>query len=613
MPEKIDLLIKAAIEAAQAAHELPAFEIADTGIERPADTDHGEWTSTVALRSAKLAKAAPAQIANTIVSFLPNDEAIKKVEVAGPGFINFYLNTAASNSIFTTVIEAGKDFGRSDIGQGEKVQVEFISANPTGPLHIGHGRWSAIGDSLCNVLDFAGYDVQREYYINDRGAQMDIFGASVAERYSQIARLIDEGKTLQEAYEALIDDREAYVADENDEHPETYPLTTAFNEALGENAYGGDYVIAIARDFYDADGPAYVGLSREEAIEIFREKAYAVQLAKIKETCDNAHCHFDEWKSERTFYEPDETGKTPLDTIFELMREKDLLYQTDDGATWFKTTEFGDDKDRVVIKSDGDYTYFASDVYYTWDKFNRFDYEINILGADHHGYIKRVQAVAAALDHPGKYEVVLGQLVNLLRGGEPVRMSKRRGTMVTFDELLEEVGADATRYTLISRSSNQPIDFDIDEAKKQESSNPVYYVQYAHARICSILRKAAGVTLEEAQQEGMEEVARRAMGKDPDVSLLDKPSEVQLARRLSEFPELVASCARDRAPFRITHYVQSLASDFHHFYTECPILPRENKPVEEGVSRARLAACDAVRIVLENALRLIGVTAPQKM
>lgn len=613
MPETIEELIRTAIKAAQEGGELPAFEIDDLGIERPADTDHGEWTSTVALRSAKLAHKAPKQIADAIVAHLPANAAIKKVEVAGPGFINFHLNAAANNSIFTTIINQGKDYGRSDAGHGEKVQVEFISANPTGPLHIGHGRWSAIGDSLCNVLDFAGYDVQREYYINDRGTQMDLFGASVFERYKQIAALVTDGKTAAEAACALLEDREAYIADESDEHPQTYPLTTAFNEALGENAYGGDYIIEIARDFYEQDADKYLQLSEDEARAALREKAYGYQLAKIKETCDKANCRFDSWKSERTFYEPDKNGKTPLDTVFEMMSSQDLLYQTDDGATWFKTTEFGDDKDRVVVKSDGDFTYFASDVYYTWDKFNRFDYEINILGADHHGYIKRVQAVAAALGHPGKYEVVLGQLVNLLRGGEPVRMSKRRGTMVTFDELLDEVGCDATRYTLISRSSNQPIDFDIEEVKKQESSNPVFYVQYAHARICSILRRAAGVTLEEAQSDGMARVAKIATGGDVDVSLLVEPSEIQLARRLSEFPDLVAGCARDRAPFRITHYVQSLAADFHRFYTECPILPREDKPLDEDISRARLAVCDAVRIVLENALRLIGVSAPQKM
>lgn len=613
MPEKIDELIKSAIAAAQAAGDLPEFEISDTGIERPADTEHGEWTSTVALRSAKLAHAAPKQIAEAIAAHMPDDSSIKKVEVAGPGFINFYLNTAANNEIFKTVIKEGKNFGRTDAGKGEKIQVEFISANPTGPLHVGHGRWAAIGDSLCNVLDFAGYDVQREYYINDRGSQMDIFGASVAERYKQLNELVKEGKTLDAAYQALLEDREAYIADETDAHPENYPFTAAFNEALGDNAYGGDYVIDIARAFYEQEGDALAALEGDEAISTFREKAYAAQLEKIKKTCDNANCCFDEWKSERTFYVPDENGQTPLDRVMAKMEEKDLIYKTDDGATWFRTTEFGDDKDRVVIKSDGDYTYFASDVYYTWDKFDRFDYEINILGADHHGYIKRVQAVADALGYPGKYEVVLGQLVNLLRGGEPVRMSKRRGTMVSFDELLDEVGTDATRYTLISRSSTQPIDFDIDEVMKQESSNPVFYVQYAHARICSILRKAASVTLEEAQAKGMDAVARKAMGENPDLSLLVEPSEVQLARRLSEFPELVAGCARDRAPFRITHYVQSLASDFHHFYTECPILPRENKPVDEAISKARLAACDAVRITLKNALSLIGVSAPEKM
>jgi len=297
-----------------------------------------------------------------------------------------------------------------------------------------------------------------------------------------------------------------------------------------------------------------------------------------------------------------------------MLEDKGLLYRTEDGALWFKSTDFGDDKDRVLIKSNGEYTYFASDVAYCWKKFEIVDYEINIWGADHHGYIKRVQSVADAMGYPGKYEILLGQFVNLLRNGEPVRMSKRKGTMITFSELIDEAGVDATRYTLISRSSNQTIDFDIEAVKKQDNSNPVYYVQYAHARICSILRRAAGVDAEQAAAMGMDAVADKAVGGDDyDLSLLTEESELQLARKLSEMPDLIASCARDRAPFRITHYVEELASDYHSFYQHCQVLPSEGRPVDHELSRARLAACDAVRRVLALNLRLIGVSAPEQM
>lgn len=615
MPETIEELVRQAVAAAQAAGDLPAFEVTDAGVERPADTSHGEWTSTVALRSARLARMAPAKIAEAVASRMPASPEIEKVEVAGPGFINFYLATAAHNEIFAEARAEGANFGRSDAGHGEKVQVEFISANPTGPLHVGHGRWAAIGDSLCNVLDFAGYDVQREYYINDHGSQMDVFGNSISERYLQIGEVMEkEGLDLDGAVRFLIDDREAYIADEDDSAPETHPYMDSFNEKLGGNSYGGDYIITLAREFWDADGDKWMTATEEERAPEFRERGYKLQLGRIKDTCSSVRCEFDNWKSERSFYVKDpETGVSPIEATFAMLEEQGLLYRTDDGALWVKTTDFGDDKDRVVVKSNGEYTYFASDVAYTWEKLTNYDYEINILGADHHGYIRRVQAVGAAMGFPGKYEVLLGQFVNLLRNGEPVRMSKRRGTMVSFDELIDEAGVDATRYTLISRSSNQTIDFDIENVRKQDSSNPVYYVQYAHARICSILRRAAGVDYDEAERLGMEAVADKAVGPDPDLALLTDPTEAELARTMSKFTELVAGCARDRAPFRITHYVQELASEFHRFYNECQILPSDARPIDPALSHARLAVCDAVRINLEVALRLIGVSAPDRM
>ena len=614
MPEKIEELIRQAIAAAQKAGDLASFEVEDCGVERPADADNGDWTSTVALRSARLAHAAPAKIAAAIVAHMPEDKQVSKVEVAGPGFINFYFNAAASNDVFRVVREAGADWGKSNVGNGLKMNYEFISANPTGPLHVGHGRWVALGDSMCNIFDHTNFKVDREYYINDHGSQMDVFGSSVATRYLQLVEVMRKDNVdVATAQATLLADREAYVEDEMDEHPEQHPYMDAFNEILGGNSYGGDYIIDIAREFYEADGDKWYDVEPEVRTDEFRERAYQAMLSRIKATCHQARCDLDLWFSERTLYIKDETGTSPVDRAFAKLDKMGYLYKTDDGALWFKSTAFGDDKDRVLIKSNGEYTYFASDVAYHWDKFQRDDYSIDLWGADHHGYIARVTNVCDALGYPGKFEVDLGQFVNLLRNGEPVRMSKRRGTMVSFQELLDEVGTDATRYTLVSKSSNQTIDFDIEAAKKQESSNPVFYVQYAHARICSILRRAAGVNEDEARELGMDVVANKAIGADYDLSLLTEPSEAALARKISEFPELVASCARDRAPFRLTHFCEELAASFHGFYQHCQVLPSEGRPVDPELSRARLAAIDAVRINLAIALKLIGVSAPEVM
>lgn len=614
MPEKLEELVRAAIAEAQAAGELPEFEVADVGLERPADPANGDWSSTVALRSAKLAHMAPARIAFIICSHIPQDASIERVEVAGPGFLNFYLATASANDVFRVVREQGVDYGRSTMGEGTKVQVEFVSANPVGPLHIGHGRWAALGDSLCRVLEHAGYEVEREYYINDHGSQMDVFGSSVSKRYLQLLSLMNTSEiSLEDAQAALLADHEAYVEDEGDLHPEAHPLTDEFTAELGGNAYGGDYVVDLAARFVREDGDRWLTASEDERVAEFRERGYHIMLESIRDTCHEARCNFDVWFSERSLYEPDETGATPVGTALNKLDSLGYLYHDADGALWFRSTDFGDDKDRVVVKTNGDYTYFASDVAYHWNKLGRVDHVIDIWGADHHGYIQRVRSACEALGYPDEPEVLLGQLVNLLRNGQPVRMSKRKGTMVTFDELLEEVGADATRYTLVSKSANQMIDFDIELAKRQDNTNPVYYVQYAHARICSILRRGAGVTLEEANELGMDEVARRAVGESYDLGLLRDPAEATLARKLSEFPGLVESCARDRAPFRLTHYAEELAGDFHSFYAVCQVLPGKGRPIDEGLSHARLAAVDATRIVLALTLDLVGVSAPTSM
>ena len=617
MPEKIEELVRTALAEAQKAGDVPEFELEDCGIERPADTSHGEWTSTMALKSAKLARRAPRQIAEGVAKHLEIGGTIEKVEIAGPGFINFYLSVAAKNAVLAEARTQGMDFARSNVGEGLKTQVEFVSANPVGPMHVGHGRWAALGDSLCRVMSHAGYDIQREFYINDHGSQMDVFGNSISYRYMQLIEIMSQkGTDLDAARDFLAMDRDNFVQDEADEHPDSHPYMDAFTKGLGGNAYGGTYIIDEAADFYRKDGDKWAHVADEERMLHFREEGYAQMVEKMRALCHSVRCDFDNWFSERTLYAKDaegpNAGTSAVDRAFAKLDEMGYLYEKE-GALWFRSTDLGDDKDRVLVKANGEYTYFASDVAYHWNKFQRVDHVIDIWGCDHHGYIDRVRCVCDALGYPGRFEVLLGQLVNLLRNGKPIRMSKRKGTMVTFQELVDEVGADAARYTLISRSSNQAIDFDIEAVKKQDNTNPVYYVQYAHARICSILRRAAGVTAEQAETMGMEAVAAQAIGEDVDYALLSDPSEMALSRKVSELQELIASCARDRAPFRLTHFAEELAADFHSFYQACQVLPSEGHPVDAELSRARLAACDAVRSVLALVLSLVGVSAPQSM
>ena len=615
MPEKIEELVRAALAAAQEAGELPAFELEDCGIERPADTSHGEWTSTCAMKSAKLAHCAPRKIADAVAAHMPADPAIAKVEVAGPGFINFYLGAAAVNAIFGEAREQGMDFARSNVGGGLKTQIEFVSANPVGPMHVGHGRWAALGDSMANVMSHAGYDIEREFWINDHGNQMNTFGNSISKRYMQLADIMEkQGCDLDAARDFLAQDRDNFVQDEADEHPDSHPYMDEFTNDLGKDSYGGTSLLDEAAAFFRTDGDKWVDADPQVRMLEFRERGYQKMLKDMRETCHDVRCDFDVWMSERTMYQKDWTGTSPVERAYDKLDKMGYLYRTDDGALWFKSTEFGDDKDRVIQKTNGDYTYFSSDIAYHWNKFQRVDRVLDIWGADHHGYIARVRAVCDALGYPGQFEVPLGQFVNLLRGGKPIRMSKRKGTMITFRELIDEVGPDATRYTLISRSSNQTIDFDIDAVKEKSQSNPVYYVQYAHARICSILRRAAGVSVEQGDLMTMENVALKAIGGEPvNYALLTDPTELQLARKLSELEDLIAGCARDRAPFRLTHYLEELASDFHGFYAACQVLPSEGRPIEPELTRARLAACDAVRSVLALVLSLIGVSAPTQM
>ena len=586
----VEALVTDAIAAARADGALAIEGDVAPCVERPRDAAHGDWASSVAMRLAKQAHMSPRAIAETLVEHMQVGGDIASIDIAGPGFINVTLSPRAWQRAFADARSLDTAYGSSNVGGGARVDLEFVSANPTGPMHLGHGRWAALGDALGNVLAFCGYDVTREFYINDAGNQMDVFAASVAQRYLQIARLVGQG--CADAYAArdrILEDAEAYRAE------------------LPENCYAGAYVVDIAARIYADEGDAWVEASAHERAEHLKERAYTAVLEHVQSVLEGFGLHFDVWFSERTLHALDEDGTTKISRTIRALEQAGCLYEQD-GATWFATTRFGDDKDRVLVKGDGAYTYFAPDIAYHNDKFERgYERCIDLLGADHHGYIKRIQAAGEVLGHPGQPEVIIGQMVNLFRDGEPVRMSKRTGEMVTFEELIDEVGPDATRFLMLSRSTDQTIDFDIAQAKRQDASNPVYYVQYAHARICSLFARAA-------RERGLDasgtpdELAAALVGESPDLSVLVHPAEIALAKRIDEFSGVVAGCARDCAPFRLTHYVQSLAQEFHQFYTQCHVITDD-----ERLTAARLAAADATRIVLGSALRLLGVSAPKSM
>ena len=564
---ELERLVTAALEAAVADGTLALDPLPEPALERPKDEANGDWASTVALRSAKLARRAPRDIAQAIVDHLPENKVVAKTEIAGPGFINFTLQPAALQNVVARVRAEKRDFGRSDIaGEKRKVNLEYVSANPTGPMHVGHGRWAALGNALARVMRFAGYEVYEEFYVNDHGVQMDVFANSIVVRYLQLC-----GQDVE----------------------------------MPEKCYGGGYVRDIAQRILDEDGRVWVEADPAERELNFRERGYKAMLDSVEQTLSGFGNNFECFFSERSLYVPGEDGKSAVDHALEAFDAAGYVYEKE-GATWFRSSAFGDEKDRVLIKGNGEMSYFMSDCAYHFNKLNRgFDLLIDIWGADHHGYVPRCEAMMAAWGRPGDLEVVLGQLVNLLRDGTPVRMSKRTGEMVTFNELIDEVGPDATKYLMLSRSSDQAIDFDIEVAKKRDATNPVYYVQYAHARICSILRKAAGV---EEPDADMDAIARSVVPDDADLSLLVHESELALMRKMDDFGDLVAGAARDRAPFRLTHYAQELASLFHSFYTNCHVLG-----VEDDLRAARLALADAARINLAQALDLLGVTAPASM
>lgn len=567
--ESLESVLYQALKAAVEAGELPLDEIPQPSLERPREEGHGDWACTIAMRLAKAAHMNPRAIAQAIVDHLPENNLVKSFEIAGPGFINLTLTNASFQAVVSEARQQGSDFGKSELSEPCKVNLEYVSANPTGPMHVGHGRWAALGDAIARVMRHAGYSVDEEFYINDQGNQMNVFGNSVVVRYRQLL-----GQDVE----------------------------------MPEACYGGAYIKDIAQAIINSDGNKWLDADEDERLVNFRERGYAMMLDSVKNTLSTFGNNFDTWFSERSLFVADENGETKQQRAFDVMNEKGLLFEAE-GATFFRSTDYGDDKDRVLVKANGDLTYFMSDVAYHYDKMQRgYDHLIDIWGADHHGYIQRCKAMMAAWGYPDALEVVLGQLVNLLRDGEPVRMSKRTGEMVTFQELIDEVGVDATRYLMLSKSADQAIDFDIEVAKKQDSSNPVYYVQYAHARICSILRKAGEARGMNVESAGIEEIVAELGLDGIDLSPLAHESELALMRKMADFSDLVSGAARDRAPFRLTHYAQELAGLFHSFYGNCHVLGEE-----ECVEKARLALVDSARIVLALSLDLLGVSAPERM
>lgn len=536
--------IKAAVLKAGLAEE---SQIPNVVLETPKDKTHGDYSTNMAMQLARVAKKAPRQIAEEIVAHFDKGKAsIEKLDIAGPGFINFYMNNQYLTKLIPSVLEAGEAYGETNIGNGERVQVEFVSANPTGDLHLGHARGAAVGDSLCNVLSKAGYDVSREYYINDAGNQINNLALSVEVRY----------------FEAL-----------------------GLEKPMPEDGYRGEDIIAIGKRLAEEYGDRFVNEEESERLAFFREYGLKYELEKLRKDLENFRVPFDVWYSETSLYQ---NGK--IDKALEALREKGHVYE-EDGATWFRSTTFGDDKDRVLIKKDGTYTYLLPDIAYHKDKLDRgFDKLINVWGADHHGYIPRMKAAIEALGYEkGTLEVEIIQLVHLYKNGEKMKMSKRTGKAVTMRDLIEEVGLDAVRYFFAMRSADTHMDFDLDLAVSTSNENPVYYAQYAHARICSMLRQG--------EEQGLKPAA------DLDFSHIQSEKEYDLLKTIGGFPEAVAEAAEKRIPHRVTNYIYDLASALHSFYNAEKVIDPEN----EEKSRARLALMKATQITLNNALQLIGV------
>lgn len=541
--------IRAAIERALNSGALTGVVPAVIPLERPKNRDHGDYASSIALQLAKGAEKNPRQIAELLKADLEGVDVLSKVEIAGPGFLNFTLNRASQAELVSRILLEGSRYGHGQSLRGVSINLEFISANPTGPLHLGHTRWAAVGDALGRVLTAAGARVTREFYINDRGNQMNLFGASVE--------------------------------------------ASALGAPIPEDGYQGEYIHDLAQAIV-ATNPDITQLGQQERHYEFREAAYALQLQQQKNVLETFHTLFDVWFSERSLHESGAVAHG-LDKL----REQGHVYEAE-GATWLRTTDFDDDKDRVLVKADGELTYFSSDTAYYISKRERgFDICIYMLGADHHGYVNRLRAIAACAGDDPDYniEVLIGQLVKIMEGGEEVKLSKRAGTIITLEELVEKVGVDAARYTLIRYPVDTPMVMDLDVLRKNTNENPVYYVQYAHARISAVLRNVI-------------ELGIPMNSFDPSALVHDKENE--LLGVLAQFPRIVASAAELREPHRIARYLEELATAFHAFYSECRVVPLGQEP-PSTVHTARAQLCAAVKQVLANGLDLLGVSAPERM
>jgi arginyl-tRNA synthetase len=549
--EQLEATLKEAISRAIQADALSGAVPDSIKLERPKDRSHGDYATSIALQISKAMGKNPREVAQVIADQLIGIETINKVEIAGPGFINLTLNRASQAQLVETIVAAKDSFGQGKSLSGIKINLEFISANPTGPLHLGHTRWAAVGDALGRVLTAAGAQVTREFYINDRGNQMDLFGQSV---------------------EAV-----------------------ALGQPVPDNGYQGGYIKDLAVEVVK-ENAGIKELASAERTEAFREAAYKVQLKDQQRVLDVFNTHFDVWFSERSLHD-----QGAVEHGVQKLHKQGHVFENE-GATWLRTTDFGDDKDRVITKANGELTYFASDTAYYINKRERgFDICIYMLGADHHGYINRLRATAACAGDDPDYniDVLIGQLVKIMEGGQEVKLSKRAGTIITLEELVEKVGVDAARYTLIRYPVDTPMVMDIDVLKRNTNENPVYYVQYAHARIAAVLRNAAelGASLEL---------------KDFDPSQLTHDRENELLGVLAEFPRVIESAAELREPHRVARYLEELAGTYHGFYNDCRVLPMGEEKLT-AMHIARLLLCTATKQVLKNGLDLLGVSAPERM
>jgi arginyl-tRNA synthetase len=539
--------ISRAIERGELIGEVPAV----IPLERPKNRDHGDYASSIALQLAKPAGKSPREVADLLKKDLESLPEVAAVNIAGPGFINITLNRASQADLVRAILTAQSGYGRGNVLAGVKINLEFISANPTGPLHLGHTRWAAVGDALGRVLSAAGATVTREFYINDRGNQMDLFGQSVQ--------------------------------------------AAALGQAIPEDGYKGDYIKDLATAVV-SQNPLITDLPAAERVIAFREAAYQLQLKDQQRVLDTFNTHFDIWFSERSLHD----GGS-VEHGLDKLRAQGHVFEVD-GATWLRTTDFGDDKDRVLVKANGDLTYFSSDTAYYINKRERgFDICIYMLGADHHGYIHRLKATAACAGDDPEYNIhiLIGQLVKIMEGGEEVKLSKRAGTIITLEELVEKVGVDAARYALIRYPVDTPMVMDIDILKRNTNENPVYYVQYAHARIAAVLRNAAELKI----PSGLANF---------DPAQLSHDRENELLGSLAEFPRVIASAAELREPHRVARYLEELAGVYHGFYADCRVLPMGDEPIAP-LHSARINLCAATLQVLKNGLDLLGVNAPERM